>query len=90
MIYEVDQGGSQDQYANFSQIVGKDKKQEQSEKLILQIVMETDGVLCSIDEAVAKFIYIDKKQRKRVPWKCDLTFGTHFAIKISAYIYVST
>lgn len=88
VIYEADED-SEDQYANFSQTVGKGMKQERCEKLIKEIVMQSDGVLCNIDEAVAKLIYVDKKQRKRMPWKCDLTLGTQLAIKIAAYIYVS-
>ncbi|XP_055297280.1 X-ray repair cross-complementing protein 5 [Sitodiplosis mosellana] len=87
VIYEMDQD-SEDQYANFSQAMGKDKVQEHSERLIKQIVMQSDGVLCSIDEAAAKLIYVDKKQRRRVPWKVDLTIGSNLAIKVSAFIYV--
>lgn len=88
VIYEMDED-SEDPYANFFQAFGKDKIQEKSENLIKEIVLQTDGVLCSLDEAIAKLIYVDKKSRKRMPWNCDLTFGSQMAIKISAYIYVS-
>lgn len=88
MIYETGQD-SEDQYAKFSQAIGKDKMQERSEQLIMNIVTQSDSVLCSIDEATAKLIYVDKKQRRRVPWKVDLTIGSDLAIKVSAFIYVS-
>lgn len=80
---------SEEQYASFSQAMGKDVKQEESERLIKRIMAETDGTLCSIDEAVETLLYVDKKQRRRIPWKADLTIGSHLSIKISAFIYVS-
>lgn len=80
---------SEEQYPSFSQAMGKDVKQEESERLIKRIVAESDGTLCSVDEAVETLLYVDKKQRKRVPWKADLTIGSHLSIKISAFIYVS-
>lgn len=55
----------------------------------MKIVQSTDGALCGLDEAVYKQIYMDKKQRRRVPWNCDLTIGSKLSVKISAYIYVS-
>lgn len=66
----------------------KDKYREKNEALILHIVQQTNGLLCSLDEAVSKLIYIDKKQKLRMPWNCDLTIGSKFAIKTSAIIYV--
>lgn len=80
---------SEEQFANFSQAQGKSLKQQESERLILQIVEQSDGILCSIDEAAEKLTYVDKKQRRRVPWKTDLTIGSNLSIKISAFIYVS-
>lgn len=67
----------------------KDKIKEKSEGLIMDIVKQANGSLCNLDEAVAKLMFVDKKQRRRMPWNCDLTFGTTFTIKIAAYIYVS-
>lgn len=72
----------------FSQSVEKDSTKEKSEALIMDIVKQTNGSLCNLDEAVAKLMYVDKKERRRVPWNCDLTFGTTLTIKIAAYIYV--
>lgn len=69
--------------------MAKDKIREKSEELILEIVKNTNGVLCSLEEAVSKLIYIDKKHRRRMPWNCDLTIGSKLAIKISTFIYVS-
>lgn len=73
----------------FSQSMEKDRIKEKSEALIMDIVKQANGSLCSLDEAVAKLMYVDKKQRRRMPWNCDLTFGTMFTIKIAGYIYVS-
>lgn len=78
-----------DEFASFSQKINKDKIQQQSEAVILDIVKQTNGVLCGLDEAASKLIYFDKKKKRRVPWNCDLTISSKLAIKISAYIYVS-
>lgn len=88
MIGEIDANDQSDS-ASFSQDAGKDKIRQKNEELIIDIVKQTNGTLCSLDEAVSKLIYVDKMQRKRVPWQCDLTIGSNVAIKISAYIYVS-
>lgn len=73
----------------FSQSMEKDPTKEKCEALIMDIVKQANGSLCNLDEAVAKLMYVDKKQRRRMPWNSDLTFGTLFTIKIAAYIYVS-
>lgn len=72
----------------FSQPAEKDPIREKNEALIMDIVKQTNGSLCNLDEVVAKLVYVDKKQRRRMPWNCDLTFGTTLTIKIAAYIYV--
>lgn len=88
VIYDTDDD-NEDQFANFSQAVGKDNAQEKSENLILDIVKDCDGTLASLDDAVAKVNYVDKKSRNRRPWNADLMIGSKFPIKIAAYIYVS-
>lgn len=89
MINEVDTD-SEDQleYASFSQTMSKSQNRADGEKWIMKIVSATDGILCSLDEAIARLIYVDKKQRRRMPWNCDLSIGKLLKIKISAYIYV--
>lgn len=72
----------------FSQSLEKDSTKEKSEALIMDIVKQTNGSLCNLDEAVVKLMYVDKKQKRRMPWNVDLTFGTALTIKIAAYIYV--
>lgn len=72
----------------FSQALEKDSTKEKSEALIMDIVKQTNGSLCNLDEAVVKLMYVDKKQKRRMPWNVDLTFGTALTIKIAAYIYV--
>lgn len=80
--------GNQAETVTFSQAIEKDSTKEKSEALIMDIVKQTNGSLCNLDEAVVKLMYVDKKQKRRMPWNCDLTFGTAFTIKIAAYIYV--
>lgn len=81
---------SEDPYPSFSQSLSKSKSkmQEHSEELIKEIVLQSNGILSSIDDVITKLIFVDKKRKRRVPWNADLTIGTKFSIKISAYIYV--
>lgn len=89
VVSEVDEN-SEDQleYASFSQKIGKSQERAKGERLILKIVSDTDGMLCSLDEALTKLIYVDKKKKRRVPWNCDLSIGSSLKIRISAFIYV--
>lgn len=87
----IDQSDEHTQAAavTFSQSTNKDEITKKSEALIMDIVKQSDGILCSLDEAAARLMYVDNQHRRRVPWNCDLLFGTTFAVKIAAYIYVS-
>lgn len=88
ILYEIDDE-TQVEYATFSQQLAKDPNREKGETLIKEIVLQTNGVLCSFDEAMPKLMYMEKKQKRRMPWNCDLTIGSNVSIKIAAYIYVS-
>lgn len=76
--------------ATFSQMPEKKTKdREKNESLIKEILGESNGVLCSFEEAMAKLIYLEKRNKRRVPWNADLTIGSKFTVKIAAYISVS-
>lgn len=75
--------------ATFSQMSQKSKNRETGQSLIKQILCESNGVLCSFEEAMAKLIYLEKRNKRRVPWNVDLTIGSLFSVKIAAYISVS-
>lgn len=76
-------------YPVFSQTNAKNNLRKKGESLITDIVDQTNGSLCSFNEAIPQLVYFDKKQRRRVPWNCDLDIGTNLQIKIAAYIFVS-
>lgn len=52
-------------------------------------IFQTDGALCSFDEAIQQLVYYEQKQKRRMPWNCDLEISKLLQIKIAAYIYVS-
>lgn len=85
----IDRLDDNSQAVTFSQPIEKEVVREKNEALIMDIVTQSHGVLCSLDIAATKLLCIDKKQRRRVPWNCDMTFGTNFKIKIASYVYVS-
>ncbi|XP_031632089.1 X-ray repair cross-complementing protein 5 [Contarinia nasturtii] len=74
--------------ASFIRTPDADANQIQSERFAEDIVRENLGVLCNISEAVETLSYVDKKKRRRTPWKAELTIGSNLEIKIAAYIYV--
>lgn len=81
--------GDQLEYPVFSQSVAKDKVREKSEAILRELLERSDGALCCFTDAIPQLVYYDKKQRRRVPWNCDLEVGQRFSIKIAAYIFVS-
>lgn len=63
-------------------------KQQQGNDLIMQIIDRiTNGLLCSLDEAVIKLAEVDKKRRKVNAGNYNLSFGK-FDIEITAYVHV--
>lgn len=79
----------QPEYPVFSQTITKNSARKKSESIFMELIERCDGTLCSFSEALPQLVYFDKKQRRRVPWNCDLEIGQNFGIKIAAYIYVS-
>jgi len=62
--------------------------QTENEQLIVRISHETDGSMCSLDEAVAIFLYKNKKGKKPFPWKVVLEIGPDIRISITGYVMV--
>lgn len=79
---------NQVEVVTFSQSVEKDVVREKNEAIIMNIVKQSNGLLCSLDEAAAKLMYVDQKQRRSMPWNCDLEIGSHVTVKIATYIYI--
>lgn len=79
----------QPEYPVFSQTITKNSARKKSESIFMELIERCDGTLCSFSEALPQLVYFDKKQRRRIPWNCDLEIGQDFGIKIAAYIYVS-
>lgn len=77
------------EYPVFSQSIAKDKVRKKSEAVFVELAERCDGVLCSFSGAIPQLVYFDKKNRRRMPWNCDLEIGQNFVIKIAAYIFVS-
>lgn len=88
VIYEMDDS-NKNENATFSQMPEKTKNRQKGESLIKTILCESNGVLCSFEEAMVKLLYLEKRNKRRLPWNADLTIGSTFSIKIAAYIYVS-
>lgn len=68
-------------------------KQQQSNDLIMQFIDRiTNGVLCSLDEAVIKLAEIDKKRRNFNARHYNLSFEklnfSKFHIELTAYVHV--
>lgn len=74
--------------AVFSQNVLRDADFLKSERAIKRILNQSDGILCSFDEALPQLMHIDQKTRNRRALNFDFEFGTQLTIKVSAYIYV--
>lgn len=88
VIYELSDL-DKNENATFSQMQQKTKNRDKNECLIKKILCESNGVLCSFEDAMAKLIYLEKRTKRRVPWNAELTVGNQFSIKIAAYISVS-
>lgn len=62
---------------------------DRSRALMSQIIDQTNGIFCTFDEIMPKLVVWEKKQKRRMAWKCDLEIGSKIRIKIAAYIYVN-
>ena len=60
--------------------------QRQNEELVARLVHETDGMICSLEEALATFLFKSKKKQKPTPWKVDFEVGPDIRITTSGFI----
>ena len=63
--------------------------QAASETMVGQMVEATDGLLCKIDDAMAMFMYKDRRSKKPHPWKAMLEIGEDIRISTVGYIQVN-
>jgi hypothetical protein len=55
----------------------------------MQIVSETDGTVCSLDDALAIFLFKSKRGKRPWPWKVVFEIGPDIRISTTGYIHVS-
>ena len=60
--------------------------QRQNEELVARLVHETDGMICTLEEALATFLFKSKKKLKPTPWKVDFEVGPDIRITTSGFI----
>ena len=60
--------------------------QRQNEELVARLVHETDGMICTLEEALATFLFKSKKKQKATPWKVDFEVGPDIRITTSGFI----
>lgn len=88
-IIDPDDTDELNETALFIQSVAKTPDQESSQKLVTKIITESNGALCSFEQALVQLIYFEKKKQRSMPWKVDLQIGSALKIKVSAFINVS-
>jgi hypothetical protein len=52
------------------------------------MVSETDGTMCSLDEALAIFLFKSKRGKRPWPWKVVFEIGPDIRISTTGYIRV--
>jgi len=62
------------------------KAQEENYAKISELIAITEGIECSIDEAVAQFFYKNKKGKKPFPWKVMFEIGPDIKISTTGYV----
>ena len=60
--------------------------QRQNEELVARLVHETDGMICTLDQALATFLFKSKKKQRPAPWKVDFEVGPDIRITTSGFI----
>jgi len=64
----------------------RSQAQRQNEELVGRLVHETDGMICTLDEALASFLFKSKKKQRPAPWKVDFEVGPDIRITTSGFI----
>jgi hypothetical protein len=55
---------------------------------VLQVVSETDGTVCTLDDALAVFLFKSKRGKRPWPWKVVFEIGPDIRISTIGYIQV--
>lgn len=66
----------------------KSQIQMENEEMINQMVSETDGTVCSLDDALAIFLFKSKRGKRPWPWKVVFEIGPDIRISTTGYIQV--
>ncbi|XP_058449906.1 X-ray repair cross-complementing protein 5 isoform X2 [Malaya genurostris] len=67
----------------------KTNEQRSNEKLIADIVSQSNGALCNIDCAELLLVHFEKKATTAIPWNSILSIGTKIQISISAFLMIT-
>jgi len=62
--------------------------QRENLKVMNEIIVETDGSMFSVDDAVEAFLYKNKKGKKPWPWKVLMEIGPDIKINITGYVRI--
>lgn len=62
--------------------------QKANEAILSNLVNESEGVQCSIEDAMATFINHERRKKKPFPWKVAMEIGPNISINTVGYIQV--
>uniref|UniRef100_A0A336LQW3 CSON001170 protein n=1 Tax=Culicoides sonorensis TaxID=179676 RepID=A0A336LQW3_CULSO len=74
---------------HFSQPIDKTQTQDSSEKLIEEIVDQTKGYLCNIENAELHLVYFEKKKVKGRPNPYTFKIGSKISMDVVEYVKVT-
>ncbi|TRY72363.1 hypothetical protein TCAL_01009 [Tigriopus californicus] len=64
----------------------KTPQQKANEAVLSNLVNESEGVQCSIEDAMATFINHERRKKKPFPWKVAMEIGPNISINTVGYI----
>jgi len=62
--------------------------QRENEALVGRLVAETDGLVCSLEDALAAFLFRNKKGKTSMPWKAVLEVGPEVRVPVTGFVRV--
>lgn len=65
--------------------IKKSQTQIEGENLIGKIVNETDGIICTFEQAMSQLMYFEKSTAKPMPWNVQMSIGNDIKIPVSGY-----
>lgn len=65
--------------------IKKSETQIEGETLIGRIVNETDGIICTFEQAMSQLMYYEKSSTKPMPWNVQMSIGDDIKIPVSGY-----